>query len=47
MPHKGNILEQANTISVENAGFTCVGQYGAIAIVQSGTTVATSDSHFL
>lgn len=33
MPHKGNILEQINKISVENAGFTCVGQYGTIAIV--------------
>lgn len=33
MSHKGNIAEQANKMSVENDGFTCVGEYDAIAIV--------------
>lgn len=33
MPHKGNISEQANKISVENAEFASVGEYDAIAIV--------------
>lgn len=33
MPHKGNISKQANKMSVENAGFTCVGENGTIAMV--------------
>ena len=32
MPHKGNISEQSNKISVENAEFTCVGQYDAVVL---------------
>ena len=47
MPHKGDISDQTNKTSVKSAGFTCVGEYGTIAIVQTGTTVIASDSHFL
>lgn len=47
MPHKGDISEQSSKISVESAESTCVGQYDAKAVVQSGITVPPCDSHCL
>lgn len=33
MPHRSDILEQANKTAVEKAGLTPVGQYGTVAVV--------------